>query len=162
MGIFLRGVGEFFKNCYIFTYTCPNGSGVGAIDRSDPFEHVFDPYCTLEVLRKIFTDEVWVICPQKPSKNGLFCLFIRVLYINPYKLVKKTIFRGFLRTDHSNLVHENFSEDFQYRIWVENMFRWIRSINRTNSRSIWTRICEDIAILEKLTQPPPLKKKIPT
>ena len=42
----------------IFIYTCPNGSGVGAIDRSDPSEHVFDPYSILEVLRKIFTDEV--------------------------------------------------------------------------------------------------------
>ena len=42
----------------VFTYTCPNGSGVGAIDRSDPLEHVFDPYCIVEVLRKIFRDEV--------------------------------------------------------------------------------------------------------
>ena len=35
------------------------------------------------------------------------------------------------------------------------MFRWIRSINRTNSRPIWTRICEDIAIMEKNHPTPP-------
>ena len=61
MGIFFffrGGFGVFLEYGRVFTYTCPNGSGVGAIDRSDPFEHVFDPYCTLEVLRKIFIDEV--------------------------------------------------------------------------------------------------------
>ena len=36
------------------------------------------------------------------------------------------------------------------------MFSSIRSINRTNSRPIWTRICEDIAIMKKI--PTPLKK----
>ena len=81
---FLRGgFNRFFKNCYIFTYTRPNGSGVGAIDRSDPSEHVFDPYCTLEVLRKIFMDKVWAVRPQKMTKNGLFWPFIRVLCIKP-------------------------------------------------------------------------------
>ena len=49
---------NLFEYGHIFTYTCPNGSGVGAIDRSDPLEHVFDPYCIVEVLRKIFRDEV--------------------------------------------------------------------------------------------------------
>ena len=60
MGIFfLRGDLVFFLEYgHFFTYTCPNGSGVGAIDRSDPFEHVFDPYFILEVPRKIFMDKV--------------------------------------------------------------------------------------------------------
>ena len=40
-------------------------------------------------------------------------------------------------------------EDFQCPIWIENMFSSIRSINRTKSRPIWTRICEDIAIMKK-------------
>ena len=40
------------------------------------------------------------------------------------------------------------------------MFKWIRSINHTSSQAIWTRICEDIAILEK-SPSPPLKKEIP-
>ena len=73
-GFFFMGGGlrKHFKNCYIFIYTCPNGSGVGAIDRSDPSEHVFDPYCTLELLRKIFMDKVWAVHPQKTAKNRLF------------------------------------------------------------------------------------------
>ena len=74
---------------------------------------------------------------------------------------KKAIFRGFFSADRPNHGHEKFSEDFQCSIWVENMFRWIRSINRTNSRHIWTRICEDMAILKKYAQSPPLKKKFP-
>ena len=82
MFFFKRGVKEFFKNCHIFTYTCPNGSGVGAIDSHDPLEDVFDPYYMLEVLRKFFMDKVLVIHPLKSAKNGLFWPFIRVLCIN--------------------------------------------------------------------------------
>ena len=37
----------------IFTYTCPNHSGVGAIDSADQLEHVFYPYYMLEVREKI-------------------------------------------------------------------------------------------------------------
>ena len=36
----------FLNNCYIFTYTCPYGSRVGALDRLHPVEHIFDPYWT--------------------------------------------------------------------------------------------------------------------
>ena len=64
-------------------FTCPSGSGVGAIDRSDPSKHVFDPYCTLEVLKNFFMDRVWAIPPQKSAKNGIFWPFIRVLCIKP-------------------------------------------------------------------------------
>ena len=49
---------------------CPNESGMGAIDRSYPPEHVFDPYWTLEVTRKFFMVMVWAIHPEKPAKNG--------------------------------------------------------------------------------------------
>ena len=85
-GFFFKGggaLGQFFKNWHIFTYTCPNGSGVGAIDRSDRAEHVFNPYSTLEVLRKFFMAMVETIRAEKPSKNGLFWPFIRVLCIKP-------------------------------------------------------------------------------
>ena len=71
------GLRDFFKNCYIFTYTCPNGSGVGAIDRSDPSEHVFDPYCTLEVFRKFFMDKVWAVHPEKTPKKWPFLAFYK-------------------------------------------------------------------------------------
>ena len=58
-GIFLRGTfNRFFQNCYILTYTCPNGLGVGAIDRSNPAEDVFDPYWTLEVFRNFFMGKI--------------------------------------------------------------------------------------------------------
>ena len=36
----------------IFTYTCPNHSGVGAIDSPDRFEHVFEPYYIRKAPRK--------------------------------------------------------------------------------------------------------------
>ena len=62
-------------NIFLASYTCPNGLGVGAIDRSDPFKHVLDPYCILEVLRKIFMDKVWAIRPQKLAKNDIVLAF---------------------------------------------------------------------------------------
>ena len=70
-GDFFNGGGGV-KNCYIFPYTCPNGSGVGAIDRCYRAEHVFDPYWTLEVLRNFFMILVWTIRLEKMAKNGLF------------------------------------------------------------------------------------------
>ena len=72
----------------IFTYTCPNHSGVGAIDSPDRFEHVFDPYYTLEVLEKIFKHEISIVRPQKLAKIvffGVFKAFIsNFLYYNLY------------------------------------------------------------------------------
>ena len=50
-------------------------SGVSAIDGSDRAEHVFDPYWTLEVIRKFFVDKVWEIHPPKLGKNDLFWPF---------------------------------------------------------------------------------------
>ena len=73
-------------------------------------------------------------------------------------MAKNAIFSEFLRTDRPNLVHKIFSEDLQYTIWIQNMFKWIRSIIRTNSRPIWTRICEDMAIFKKNTSNPPFLK----
>ena len=65
----MRRVDYFLNNCYIFTYTCPYGSRVGALHRSHPVEDVFDPYWILEVLGKFFMDKVWAIRPEKPAKN---------------------------------------------------------------------------------------------
>ena len=63
-----------------------------------------------------------------------------------------------MRTDLQNLFREIFFKDFSDTLWVENMFKPIRAIDRTDSEVIWTRICEDIAILEKFPDPP-LKEK---
>ena len=59
----------------IFTYTCPNHSGVGAIDSPDPFEDVFHPNYILEVPEKNFGYEISTVRPQKLPKNGFFDLF---------------------------------------------------------------------------------------
>ena len=56
----------------IFTQTCPNRVGVGAIDNPDRVEDVFDPYYILEVLQKIFKHDISILRPQKLVKNGLF------------------------------------------------------------------------------------------
>ena len=51
-----------------------------------------------------------------------------------------------------------FFEDFSDTFWIENMFKPIRAINRTDSEVIWTRICEDIDHLKKRPSPVSLKK----
>ena len=60
----------------IFAYTCPNRSGVGAIDSPDGFEHVFDPYYIREVLEKIFTRDILMVRPQKLAFFGVFKAFV--------------------------------------------------------------------------------------
>ena len=47
----------------IFSYKHPNHFGVGAIDSPDRFEHVFDPYYTLEVLEKNFELDISIVRP---------------------------------------------------------------------------------------------------
>ena len=42
----------------IFASTCPNRSGVGAIDKPDRFKQVFDPYYILEVPEETFTQDM--------------------------------------------------------------------------------------------------------
>ena len=54
----------FFKMANIFTYSCPNQTGVSAIDRTDHSGHAFDPNCILEVLEKNFKYEISTVRPQ--------------------------------------------------------------------------------------------------
>ena len=91
---------------------------------------------------------------------GVFKAFIRKFLIKALKTPKNAIFSPFLRTDDQNLVSENIFKGFQDIIWIKNMFKSIRGINRTDSGAIWTRICEDIVNFEKFPHPP--LKKIPT
>ena len=65
-------VGEFFlgggcrpssKMSNIFGCTCPNHSGVGAIDNLDRFEQVFDTYYIPEASKKIFMDDISMVRP---------------------------------------------------------------------------------------------------
>ena len=76
-----------------------------------------------------------------------------------YKSLKTTKNSLFLRTNHRNVVHENFFRGLGDIICIKNLFKLIRVINRTNSWAIWTRISEDIDHFSKRPATPPLKKK---
>ena len=60
----------------IFACTCPNRSGVGAIDNPDRFEQVFDPYYILEVLEKFFMHDISMVRRQKMLIFGVLKAFI--------------------------------------------------------------------------------------
>ena len=53
----------FRKMVNIFAYTCPNRSGVGAINNPDRSEQVFDAYYISEVSKKIFMDDISMVRP---------------------------------------------------------------------------------------------------
>ena len=78
-----------------------------------------------------------------------------------YKSLKTTKNSHFLRTDHRNVVHENFFRGLGDIICIKNLFKPIRVINRTNSWAIWTPTSEDIDHLKKRPANPPPKKNIP-
>ena len=78
--------------------------------------------------------------------------------LNPLPRAEYGNFSHFLRTDLQNVVCKNFLEDFSDTLSVENMFKPIRAINRTDSEVIWTRICEDIDHLKKPPSTGSLKK----
>ena len=61
-------------------------------------------------------------------------------------------------TDHRNVVRENFFRDFGVVTLVQNLFKQIRAINRTNPRPIWTPTCEDIDHIAKIAPKDPPKK----
>ena len=75
-----------------------------------------------------------------------------------YKSLITTKNVRFLRTDHRNVVHENFFRDLGDIICIKNLFKPIRVINRTISWAIWTRTSEDIDHLKKWPATPPPKK----
>ena len=87
MGIFFRGgvCRPFWKVINIFACTCPNHSGVGAIDNLDRFEQVFDTYYIPEASEKIFTDDISMVRPQKMYIFGVLKAFIsNFTYYNLY------------------------------------------------------------------------------
>ena len=49
----------------IFACTCPNRSGVGAIDNPDRLEQVFDTYYIPQASEENFMDPILMVCPQK-------------------------------------------------------------------------------------------------
>ena len=82
---FRGGMQAVLKVINIFSCTCPNHSGVGAIDNLDRFEQVFDTYYIPEALEKIFTDDISMVRPQKMYIFGVLKAFIsNFTYYNLY------------------------------------------------------------------------------
>ena len=71
----------------IFACTCPNHSGVGAIDYLDRLEQHFDTraYYIPEASENIFTDDISMVRPQKMYVFGVLKAFIgNFTYYNLY------------------------------------------------------------------------------
>ena len=60
----------------IIVCTCPNRSGVGAIDNPGQLEQVLDPYYILEVPEKIFTEDISMVRRQKMLIFGVLKAFM--------------------------------------------------------------------------------------
>ena len=69
----------------IVACTRQNRSRVGAIDKLDRFEQVFDTYYIPEASEKIFTDDISMVRPQKMYIFGVLKAFIsNFTYYNLY------------------------------------------------------------------------------
>ena len=110
MGIFGGGgfvCRRFWKKINIFACTCPNRSGVGAIDNLDRFEQVFDTYYIPEASENNFTDDISMVRPQKMYIFGVLKAFISKftyynLYSRKFKVIerRKYAIRFFVRALH--------------------------------------------------------------
>ena len=60
----------------IFACTCPNRSGVGAIDNPDRFEQAFVQYYIPEDPENFFTPDISMVCRQKMFIFGALTAFI--------------------------------------------------------------------------------------
>ena len=84
-----------------------------------------------------------ILRPRNYLKFPSVKVIAKEIAYNSLKNSKKAYFCPFLRTDNQNVEPEILFKDFQYVLWIENMFKPIRAINRTDSRAIWMRICEE-------------------
>ena len=66
-------VGAFWKVINIFACTCPNRSGVGAIDNPGRFEQALDQYYIPEVLEEIFTHDISMFFKSSKIMGFIFC-----------------------------------------------------------------------------------------
>ena len=74
-----------FKMINIFACTCPNRSGVGAIDNPDRFEQVFVQYYIPEDPENFFTHDISMVRRQKMLIFGVLKAFIsKFTYCNLY------------------------------------------------------------------------------
>ena len=88
MGIFFREGGvcrPFLKMINIFACTCPNRSGVGAIDNLDRFEQAFVQYYIPEDPENFFTYDISMVRRQKMSIFDVLKTFIsKITYYTLY------------------------------------------------------------------------------
>ena len=79
------GLPAVLKNLNIFVCTCPNRSGVGAIDNPDRFEQAVDQYYIPEDHKKIFTHDISMVRRQRMLIVGVLKAFIsKFTYYNLY------------------------------------------------------------------------------
>ena len=84
---FFRGGvwGPFFLMINIFACTCPNRSGVGAIDNPDRFEQAFVQYYIPEDPENFFTHDISMVRRQKMSIFDVLKTFIsKITYYTLY------------------------------------------------------------------------------
>ena len=84
---FFRGGvwGPFFKMINIFACTCPNRSGVGAIDNPDRFEQAFVQYYIPEDPENFFTHDISMLRRQKMRIFDVLKTFIsKITYYTLY------------------------------------------------------------------------------
>ena len=75
----------FWKVLNIFPSTCPNRSGVGAIDNPDRFEQDFSQYYIPEDPEKIFMHDISMVRRQKMSIFDVLKTFIsKITYYKLY------------------------------------------------------------------------------
>ena len=79
------GCRPFFKMINIFACTCPNRSGVGAIDNPDRFEQAFVQYYIPEDPENFFTHDISMVRRQKMSIFDVLKTFIsKITYYTLY------------------------------------------------------------------------------
>ena len=83
------GCWSFFKMINIFACTCPNRSGVGAIDNPDRFEQAFVQYYIPEDPENFFTHDISMVRRQKMSIFDVLKIFYKQNYLL-YALPKET------------------------------------------------------------------------
>ena len=98
-----------------------------------------------------------ILRPRNYLKFPSVKVIVKEIAYKSLKNSKKAYFGPFLRTDNQNLEPEIFFRDFRYVIRIENMFKPIRAINRTDSRAIWMRICEENRHFAKSLSPLAIK-----
>ena len=77
------------------------------------------------------------IRPQKMAKIIIYSPWMHKSPLNPLPRAEYDHLSHFLRKDSQNLVRQIFFKEFSDTLWIENVFKPIRTINRNDSEVIW-------------------------